>query len=480
VRRTGLVLALAAAGWAWAVPGALAAPPNDARSAARPLAPPQRVTGTTVDATNEPAEPRSCARRPTGGSVWYALAPSAARTVLLDLDAAGDLDAVIDVYRRERSQVSAVTCGLTGSDGHARVDFDEEAGAGYLVRVAPRAGSSPDAFTLEARIVQPPARPPGRALPARGVRATVDRATNPDDAWSVRLRAGRSYRVNVVSRPGAPCVRAELFPPGTSSFDEPPARVLPCGGYRLMTPRSEEGGRWSVHVVAPRGERGRSGYRLHVAPARADDTAPGRFIANDARVAGTLHGSHADVLDLYRFDVTFRSTLDLGLRTGRPFDLLLLGGRGRRIACDCAGEGPKRLSLRLRPGRYFAAVRATRGAGGSYVLSRLSKTITRTRVRIDGRRRAAAAPGRAVTIGVAVSPSASGPVTVDVERFDPLFGWQFLRRARPRAVAGRAAVAFRPPSVGHYRATAVFEGTRQSAPSGPEVALLTVAGPLRQ
>ena len=32
-------------------------------------------------------------------------------------------------------------------------------------------------------------------------------------------------------------------------------------------------------------------------------------------------------------------------------------------------------------------------------------------------------------IAVKVSPAASGPVTVDIERFDPVFGWQFYREA---------------------------------------------------
>jgi hypothetical protein len=469
----GIAIALAPAGVAQA------APPNDARGAAQPLTPPQQVSGTTAGATTEPNEPPSgCA--PIAGTVWYELDATTARTVLLDLDAAGDMDAAIEVYRRVRSRLDAVECRTTGGDGRARLDFDQPAGSRYLVRVAPLVGSDADAFTLQARIVQPPARPPGRHLPRSGARGRLNRATNPDDAWSARLAAGRSYRVNLVTAPGAPCVTAELFAPGSGTFDAAPARRLPCGGYRLLTPRAGEGGRWSLHLVAPRGARGSTRYRLHVARAGRDDTLPGRFIRNDARVRGVLHGSRADVVDLYRFDVTFRSTLDLGVRTGRRFDLQLLGERGRRIACDCGGTGAKQLSLRLRPGRYFAAVRARDGAGGRYLLTRLSKTITATHVRIDGRGDATARPHSTVRIGVTVGPHVSGPVTIDVERRDPLFGWQFLRRIRTHVAGGRAAVAYSPPSVGRYRVSARFEGTRASAPSDSGYARLGVAGPLTQ
>jgi hypothetical protein len=470
----------AAAGTLVLAAAAHAAPPNDARGAAQPLTPPQRVAGTTVGATIDANEPSSGCASTADATVWYALDAAAARTVLLDLSAAGEMDAAVDVYRRVRSQLTPVDCRTTGGDGRARLDFDQPAGTTYLVRIAPLRNSVEDVFTLQARIVQPPASPPGPRLPRGGARGRLDRATNPDDAWSKRLVEGRSYRVNLVTPSGAPCVTGALFAPGTRSFDAAPARRLPCGGYRLFTPRAGESGRWSVHLVAPRGASGSTRYRLHVTPAGRDDTLPGRFIRNDARVRGALHGAHSDVVDLYRFDVTFPSTLELGLRTSRNFDLQLLGERGRRVACDCGRRGAKQLSLRLRPGRYFAAVRARDGAGGRYRLSRLSKTITATRVEINGRRHAAAAPGARVTIGVLVGPPVTGPVTIDVERRDPLFGWQFLRRIRTRTVAGRALVSYAPPTIGRYRASARYEGTRASAASESGFARLSVAAPLTQ
>src|SRR5690349_22820970 len=84
-------------------PAAQAAPPpNDARGSAPALTVPSTVRGTTVDATTEEGEPfSSCGG--SSNSVWYSIAPSAARDLVIELDAAGDLDAVVDVYRRTRS-----------------------------------------------------------------------------------------------------------------------------------------------------------------------------------------------------------------------------------------------------------------------------------------------------------------------------------------------------------------------------------------
>src|SRR4051794_6645745 len=82
-------------------PAASAAPPaNDARAAAQPLgALPASVRGTTVGATVEADEPPSqCAT--TGASVWYSFTAAESRSVVLALDAEGDLDAAADVYVR--------------------------------------------------------------------------------------------------------------------------------------------------------------------------------------------------------------------------------------------------------------------------------------------------------------------------------------------------------------------------------------------
>jgi hypothetical protein len=205
-------------------------------------------------------------------------------------------------------------------------------------------------------------------------------------------------------------------------------------------------------------------------------------LANDRRVRGSLRASGADVVDLYRFSVRRRSILDLRLATGgsRPFNLQLLGVAGRRIACACGDFGSQSIRLRLAPGRYFAAVRARSGADGTYRLSRLTRTITRTQARVDGERKGEVTPGSTVDIGVRVTPAVGGPVTVDVERFDPLAGWQFYTRFHRGLSGGSASIAFTPPSVGRWRVRATYDGTRRAAPSGPGRASFVVAEPLQE
>jgi hypothetical protein len=461
-------------------PSAQAAPPaNDDRGNAPALGVPSTVRGTTVDATAEAGEPSSC-NGPPDHSVWYSIAaPSTARDLVVELDAAGDLDAVVDVFRRDRSQLTQVTCGQTNRQGRLTLDFSQARNAALLVRVAQRPNSASDAFTL--RVVAPdkPERPPGRALGSAGASGSVDRIANPDDAYAVSMSVGRTYRVHLVSRER--CVNALLFGPGTSSFEDgDTVASFDCDDYFIYTPGPGEGGRYSIQVRAPRSRRGALPYHVQVARAGEDDTAPGIVLANDDPVRGKLRGSGADVVDLYRFAVLRPSILDLRLRAGgsSPFNLQLVGAGGRRISCACGSEGSQAIRLKLKPGRYFAAVRSRSGADGRYTLSRLTRVITRTRVLVDGERDADLPPGRTAAIGVSVAPGASGPVTVDVERFDPLAGWQFHSRFKRRAQGGSATIPFTPPSVGRWRVRATFDGTRIAAPSGPSVASFTVAEPL--
>ena len=89
--RLSVVLACAAA-MLWSAPTALAAPPpNDARAGAQALQLPASVRGTTVQATVETAElPSSC--NATKNSVWYAFTADTGRSIVIALDAEGDID----------------------------------------------------------------------------------------------------------------------------------------------------------------------------------------------------------------------------------------------------------------------------------------------------------------------------------------------------------------------------------------------------
>jgi len=464
-------------------PEALAAPPgNDLRTRPTEInSLPARVTGTTVDAGVEADDPGSRCSGASKNSVFYEYRADRDARVVVRLDAGGDLDGVVDVYRRTRSQLFGLQCYATDSQGNAQLAYRATKGEIYLIRVAAVSNSVAGPFILSLGEAQPEARPPGTPLPAGGRRDTVDRVLNPSDAWSVRLRAGVTYRVNLsapVDEDRVRCIRVSLFEPGTRDFDDSPRRSLRCGGYFLFTPGPDDGGRYSILVQAVRG-RNALPYNIEVAPAGPDDTAPGVFIRNDQTLAGALSGSRIDAIDLYRFDVTKRSTLNLRLATQGRFDLVLLNDNGRRLECSCFGDGEQEISRRISPGRYFAAVRAQSSANGSYRLTRISRALTSTRILINGASGAQVSPGTTVRLGVRVSPGISGPVTILVERFDPLSGYQFYSRYQTRSGGGTASVGFTPPSVGRWRARAVFKGTRIAATSESGYARLLVAGPLR-
>jgi len=449
---------------------ALAAPPaNDQRAAAQPLALPAGVSGTTRDSTLEPDEPGSCAE--LRGSVWYAIQPAAGRRLVARLAASGDLDAVVDVFQRTRSQLTPVECDVGNKRGQAEVSFrsPSKEPASYLVRVGQRANSVPGSFRLDVFTPQPAPRPPGPQLPAGGVTRTVNDTTNASDAFSTVMRAGITYRIHRAQAKG--CTRLELFAPGTTDFeDDSPVKTAGCGGYFLFTPAAGEGGRYSLVVNAQQRRRNDQRYHLQVSRARQDDTSPGLPLANYQRARGSLRGSGVDVVDLYRFSIATKS--QLRLRVSGGFRLQLLRDNGARL-----GSGDGEFERRVSKGRYFVAVRALKTASGRYVLQRAARAVTRASITIDGKTSAQSAPGRAVRIAVHVKPGVAGPVRITIERFDPLAGWQFNRRLTAVASGGGASVAFTPPSEGRWRASAEYRGTRLAAPSDTGLARLLVASP---
>ena len=445
-----------------------AAPPaNDARTAPQAVNLPASVSGTTQDSTLEADEPGSCSG--LRGSVWYSLTATDATRIVVRLAAAGDLDAVVDVFKRTRSQLSFVACEPTDEQGAAEVTFRPEKGASYVIRVGQRSNSVPGAFRLDVFAPQPAPTAPGPALPAAGAGRTLDRVQDTADAYSMTMRAGTSYRINL-SQPEQGCVSLALYAPGTRGAfeDANPLRRVRCGGYLLFTPGAGEGGRYSFLVTAQSGRRGAQPYHLQAAVAGPDDTAPGLPLANYQQVHGALRGTAIDVVDLYRFDVARRSDLKLTLK-GHTFELQLLGDTGRRLATGDQGE----LERQISPGRYFIAVRAGR-ENGNYVLQRAARAITRTSVSVPGR----AAPGASVRVGVKITPGGAGPVRITLQRFDPLAGWLFFRQVTVTASGGTAGYSFTPPAVGRWRATAAFLGTRTDAPSAARFASVLVAPPL--
>jgi hypothetical protein len=452
---------------------AQAAPPaNDSRVAATPLSLPAAPSATTAESTLEQDEPSSCAE--LRGSVWYAVQAPARRTIVVRLAAAGDLDAVVDVFQRTRSQLTPVSCDVGNSRGQAETEFRSTRGGSYLIRVGQRVNSVPGRFRLDVFAPQPPPRPPGPALPAAGVTRSVNVTGHTSDAFSTVMRAGTTYRVHRAQAQG--CTALALYAPGTSDFDDAsPVKRAGCGGYFLFTPAAGEGGRYSLLVTAQARRRGDQRYHLQVAKTTEDDTSPGLPLGNYERARGSLQGSGVDAVDIYRFSLARRSLLRVNLRGG-GFKLQLLRDTGHRVASSDDGV----IERRVRPGRYYLAVRSPRTQSGRYVLRRAARTITHARIDIDGEHSAGAAPGASVRVAVHLTPAVAGPVQVTLERFDPFAGWQFFRRDSARAVNGLATLSFTPPSQGRWRASAVYRGTRLAAPSETGSASVLVAPPLTE
>jgi hypothetical protein len=460
MRRLPPLLALACTLLA-AAPGAAfaAAPPNDARANATAIAAlPSTQNGTTLDATTEAAEPRS----PCGcnaGSVWYRYVAATDGRLVLTLTAAGDLDATLDAYLQQRSQLTREDSDVTDAKGGASVSVTVKAGQAYLVRVAQRAGSVAGTFKLVFDAAAPEVRPPGRLLGRGGATDTLDRVLKPADAFSYRMRAGTTYRINIVplavpgsgDEDGPDCrARLDVYAPGTRDFDAGPVRSEGCDAYLLFTPGRGESGRYPIRVSAPSFARGPQRFHLQIAPADASDTAPGLLLGNHARVRGALRASGVDRVDLYRFTVTKRSLLTLSLSgTDEDLTLRLRNDRGHLV-----DTGTGEISRQVRPGRYFVSVRADAGVDTRYVLLRSSRTITSTRISLSR-------GGGAVT----VAPGVAGTARVTVERLDPEFGWQYVRTVDVRVAGGHGSFALGATAVGRWRVRAAYLGTRDSAPS---------------
>ena len=197
---------------------ALAAPPaNDDRGSPQAIALGDRVSGTTTEATREQTDPSSsCASG--GGNVWYEFVADRDGRVIAALQAEGDLDAVVDVYLRERSQLTFRNCDPSDRRGAAAVDFRARKGESYLIAVSQLANSESGDFSLELGVAGPTARPPGRSLPSRGGTGTVQRVFQPSDAWSKRLSEGTTYRINLSSFGGA-CMSLQIFAPDENDFE---------------------------------------------------------------------------------------------------------------------------------------------------------------------------------------------------------------------------------------------------------------------
>jgi hypothetical protein len=459
------------------------APANDERANAQVIhSLPAAINGTTVGATIEPDERESACGVQTASSVWYSLRPSSAQRIALDLAAGGELDATVDVYHAVRSQLASVGCQQTEGHGKASLSFKASKNGLYLIRVAALQSSQLANFSLEVFLPTPAIGPPGAPLPSGGVNGRVDRIQNINAAYSFTLHAGVSYLISLANETEHACVSGALYAPGTSSFGGEEEESgsgsallqINCGGYKLFTPGPGQGGRYSLDITPRHSFRGIQRFHLQVAPAGPAETAPGLTLGNYAHAHGYLSGRSVRVLRLYRMEVTSHSNLTLKLTApdSAEFKLQLRNQNGNVIECDCEGSGSQTLTHQLQPGTYYAVVSVRNGSSGNFTLVRESRTITSTSLSFSS---AKASPGEGLGIDVKVSPAASGPVVVEIERFDPVFGWQFYRQETADVSEGAASVPFTPPAVGQWRAKATYEGSRVSSPSAVGFSYLLVS-----
>lgn len=436
-------------------------PANDERDDATDLGtPPAAVRSTTLGATSASSDGCGMA----GGSVWYRItAPSSGR-VLLRLDAAEELDAVVGVFRPVRSSAALVTCGRTDADGSALIAFMAKPGTKYFVAIGEQPNSSPGQFRLRVQAAEAPERGRGQTLPTGGARGSVNGATDVNDLWSARLRRGTTYRIAYRS---SPCARAS-FRTRSRQF------TLGCSSYVLFTPGRDGGGLYRFEIAAgtsPAPYR----YRLQVVRAGKDDFGVGVELARNSVRWGRLTPAGVDVRDVYHFDLERLSEVRLRLArpAGRAYSLYLLTDRGKGIELGSGG-----LRRRLGRGRYVVAVQGPVGdRRGRYRLSLRVRDVTTTVVRVSGRPSTEVSPGSAVTIGCLVSPASGGRVELQIDRFDPLTGWHFHH---VRRVPAGATVSWRPPAAGRWRVRATFLGTPAAARSRSGYAHILVARPIGQ
>ena len=436
-------------------------PPNDGLKGAKPIRKlPGRVGGSTVGATAGVDDPGRCDF--DTGTVWYSVALGRAERAIVRLHAAGDLDAAVGVVRRIRSKTRTVDCWETNAKGDATGVFGVQRGARTFLVVGQVHGSPPGEFALSVLPGEPSEKAPGKLLPRSGARSTVNGLTDVNDVWWAALAAGRTYRIGFRSKP---CTKVDLSGPLGH------LRTLSCNGYTTFTPGPDGGGRYVFEIVAPT-RLGVTAYALRIAPTGPDDTGVGSELRNLRTVRGALAPGALDAVDLFHFDVAQRSDvrLRLGKAKDRHFVVQLLTDAG-----DLRASSPGEINRRVARGRYVVAVRgAPVTKPGRYALSLAVRQVTKTEL---GASDEELEPGSPLTFTLAITPAVgNGRVDIQIDRFDPLTGWQFNRKLRARA--DQRSITWTPPAPGRWRARAIFLGTLLFSPSRSPYVRVIVARPL--
>lgn len=390
-----------------------------------------------MGARSEDSDPEGCDL--AGATVWYRLRPGHDGLVLLKLHANGKLDAVLGVLERARSRLGGGSCRQTNGHGDATLAFRAVHTTTYFVLVGQQQGSKPGTFKLTALAAAPAERFPGKLLPSHTVRATLNGLTNVNDVWHTDLTAGTTYRFAFSS---SGCARAELV----RRTDHAVLVSMSCSGYRTFTPGPDGGGMYVLQVIAAPNDRAQP-YRLQFAQTEADDVGIGLPLANLEVHRARLDPQGVDVVDIYHFDVQRLSDVQVGLAAPAAFRLQLVSESGGRIA-----SGQASVRRQLAPGRYVVAVTAAPATtGGAYRLTLLVRDP--------------------VTLRPVVTPTATGVIELQIDRFDPLGGWQFTKLVRIPVGSSTTWIA---PAAGTWRVRATYRGSTAASPSRSEYVTLTI------
>ena len=338
-----------------------------------------------------------------------------------------------------------------------------------------RANSQLANFTLEVFLPTPAVRPPGLPLPAAGVNGKVDRIQNINAAYSFTMHAGVSYLINLANKTEGACVSGSLFPhrhelvrrrlpalftstaAATGSSHPDRVRAGATASRSHPAPPIEAFSAFTFKSRRPDPPRRPQGLSL-ATTSRA--RAPGRArCQRSAPVSPRCHQSlkpHAQAART-RFG-------RLQSATAQP--------RGHRDRMPMRGKRLTDLQHQLQPGPI---TRSSPSEMQPPATSRSCASRARSPPRSLSFSSNTVAPGQGLSIDVQVSPAASGPLTVEIERFDPVFGWQFYRQVPAFVSEGTASVPFVPPAVGRWRAKATYAGSRPSSPSAVGFSYLLVS-----
>jgi hypothetical protein len=421
---------------------------------------PVTVTGETDGRLAKDAPIPQCA--PVAGVNWYTVKAPHRGAMVARLVAYGELDGVLAVYRIIRSQRMPVLCAATNRHGRARVAWYAYNEGSYLLGVARRTNSAAGRYGLTVLAAEHTERAPGAPLPASGIRSTVNPVLDRADAWAVTMVRGVTYRLNLTTASRYARIGYSVYRPDVPSFVHArPVLVQEYGGYADFTPGLDGGGLYSVVVTAQPGDPVNRSYRLEVARAGPDDTAPGVHLANGQAVTGSLFAHGIDAVDMYRFGVPRANqltTIELRQQANVGFDLLVVNETGGRVAAIRQGRGLQVLRLHIPDGRYYAIVRSRGTNGGPYGLQIRVRDITATTIDANGSPYVESPPATAVPLTVHVnSASHGGRVVIELDHFDPIAGWHFATMLNGTVSAsGTYSTGWIPPSVGQFRARARF------------------------